>query len=111
MHRRGLRGGLAAWALAVCLAASAVVTTVTAHAAAAGCQVTYTIGNQWAGGFGANIAIKNLGDPLTGWTLRWAFTAGQTISQAWNAGVTQNGGTVTASDAGWNGSLATGAGT
>ncbi|MCF6477029.1 hypothetical protein FAF44_53400, partial [Nonomuraea sp. MG754425] len=33
------------------------------------------------------------------------------ISQAWNAGVTQNGGTVTASDAGWNGSLATGAGT
>ncbi|MEV0616621.1 cellulose-binding domain-containing protein [Nonomuraea sp. NPDC050404] len=111
MRQRGLRRGFVAWILAVCLVGVAVATTVTAHAAAAGCQVTYTVGNQWAGGFGANVAIKNLGEPLTGWTLRWTFGAGQTISQSWNAGVTQSGSTVTAVNAGWNGSLATNGGT
>ncbi|MFC5827152.1 cellulose-binding domain-containing protein [Nonomuraea insulae] len=90
---------------------AAAATTVTAHAAAAGCQVTYTLGSQWGGGFGANVAIKNLGDPLASWTLRWTFGAGQTIGQAWNAAVTQNGSAVTASNVGWNGSLATGGST
>ncbi|MEQ4720314.1 cellulose-binding domain-containing protein [Nonomuraea sp. B19D2] len=111
MHPRGLRSGLVAWALAACLVSAAAATTVTAHAAAAGCQVTYTVGSQWAGGFSANVAIKNLGDPIGSWTLRWTFGAGQTIGQAWNAGVTQSGSAVTASNVSWNGSLATGGST
>ena len=37
--------------------------------AAAGCQVTYTKTNEWTtspgqGGFGANLTVQNLGDPL-----------------------------------------------
>ncbi|MEV4117171.1 cellulose binding domain-containing protein [Nonomuraea sp. NPDC049695] len=111
MHQRGVRGSLVAWVLAVCLASVAVATTVTAQAASAGCQVTYTVGSQWGGGFSANVAIKNLGDPLANWALRWTFGAGQTVSQAWNAGVTQSGSAVTASNVSWNGSLATGAST
>ncbi|MEU6716465.1 cellulose-binding domain-containing protein [Nonomuraea sp. NPDC046802] len=108
MHLRGLRKGLIAVALTACLVGAAAVSTFTAHAAAAGCQVTYTVGSQWAGGFSANVAIKNLGDPLGNWTLRWTFGAGQTAGQAWNAVVAQNNSAVTASNVSWNGSLPTG---
>ena len=111
MHQRGLRRGFIASALAAWLVGAAVTMTVMAHAASAGCQVTYTVGSQWAGGFSANVAIKNLGDPLGSWTLRWNFGSGQTISQAWNADVAQSGTAVTASNVSWNGSLATGGST
>jgi hypothetical protein len=111
MHRRQPRSRLVAAAavLAASLAAATVATATTAHAAAAGCRVTYAIASQWAGGFGANLTVIDLGDPLNGWTVRWSFTAGQTVTQAWNAAVTQSGGAVSAANAGWNASLATNA--
>lgn len=34
--------------------------------AAPGCRVTYTVTSQWPGGFGANVTIGNLGDPVNG---------------------------------------------
>jgi hypothetical protein len=83
------------------------VVTVTARAAAAGCRVTYSVTSQWQGGFGANVSLTNLGDPLTGWTLTWSFGAGQQVTQAWGATVTQSGPQVSARNAGWNGNLAT----
>ncbi|GLX10924.1 cellulose binding domain-containing protein [Microbispora sp. NBRC 16548] len=30
------------------------------------CRVTYTVTSQWPGGFGANVTIGNLGDPVNG---------------------------------------------
>ena len=65
------------------------------------------MGNQWPGGFGANVTVTNLGDPLTDWTVVWSFAGGQTVTQAWNATVTQSGAQVTARNASYNGSLAT----
>ncbi|WP_136518160.1 MULTISPECIES: cellulase family glycosylhydrolase [Cellulomonas] len=76
--------------------------------AAAGCRVDYAVTNQWQGGFGANVTVTNLGDPLNGWTVGWTFASGQRITQAWNGTATQSGGTVTVRDAGWNGSVRTG---
>jgi len=61
-----------------------------AHAAA-GCRVTWTVSNSWPGGFGVSTEITNLGDPVNGWTLTFAFPSGQTISQIWNATQTQSG--------------------
>jgi hypothetical protein len=81
--------------------------SLAAHAAAPGCQVTYSVTSQWPGGFGADMRLTNLGDPVTSWTLTWSFGAGQQVTQAWNATVTQNGAQVSARNAGWNGSLAT----
>ncbi|WP_243704658.1 cellulose-binding domain-containing protein, partial [Micromonospora sp. KC723] len=78
------------------------LTAVTAAAAATGCRVDYRITNQWGGGFGADITITNLGDPVNGWTLTWSYTAGQQVAQAWNATVSQSGAQVTARDAGHN---------
>ncbi|WP_430781653.1 cellulose binding domain-containing protein [Actinoplanes sp. G11-F43] len=94
---------------AVSLAAAAVATALPADAAAAGCAVKYTVTSQWQGGFGADVAITNLGDPLTGWTLTWSYAAGQTVTQAWNAAVTQSGSAVTAVNAAYNGPVATNA--
>jgi hypothetical protein len=104
MHRRR---SLPALAVAASLMGVATLMATAGHAAVAGCRVTYTIGSQWSGGFTANIGITNLGDPLNGWTLRWSFGAGQSVTQAWNATVTQSGGAVTAVNAGYNGGIAT----
>ncbi|MCO5991409.1 cellulose-binding domain-containing protein, partial [Actinoallomurus spadix] len=95
---------------AAALAAAALVLPGSANAAA-GCRVDYTISSQWQGGFGANVSVTNLGDPVSSWTLTWSFGAGQQVTQAWNATVTQSGSNVTAHSASYNGSLATGANT
>ena len=99
---------LLAVAAAATIGAAVAVTAPGASAAAAGCQVSYTISSQWQGGFGASVAVTNLGDPVSGWTLRWSFGAGQTVTQAWNATVTQSGAAVTAVNVSYNGSLGTG---
>ncbi len=73
------------------------------------CHVTYA-SNQWSGGFTADIAINNTGtSTINGWTLTFAFPGDQKITNAWNATVTQSGTAVTATNAGYNGTIAPGA--
>ncbi|MEU8076711.1 non-reducing end alpha-L-arabinofuranosidase family hydrolase, partial [Catellatospora citrea] len=92
---------------AALLASAAVFVALPAGAAAAGCSVNYAVSSQWPGGFGANVSVTNLGDPVTGWTLTWSFAAGQTVTQAWNTSLTQSGSAVTAANVSYNGSVAT----
>ncbi|HEV8559632.1 MAG TPA: cellulase family glycosylhydrolase [Actinophytocola sp.] len=107
--------GLAA---ALVAAGGAVLTTAAPASAAAGCQVTYTKTNEWStgpnqGGFGTNINIKNLGDPISSWTLKFTFPGTQQIlPNGWGvSNWTQNGQEVTGTNATWNGNLGTGAST
>src|ERR1700730_46893 len=93
-------------AAAVC--AAGVAGVASSSAATAGCSVTYTISSQWAGGFTAGLAITNLGSPLSSWTLTWDFTAGQQVTQGWNATFSQSGTRVTAASESYNGTLAGG---
>ncbi|WP_061295427.1 pectate lyase [Herbidospora cretacea] len=95
--------------LVLTAAVAAVPVTVVAAQAAVGCRVTYAVQSQWGGGFTADVTLANTGDPLSSWRVTWTFGAGQTVSQAWNAAVTQSGSAVTASNLNYNGSLATGA--
>ncbi|MEU8424890.1 cellulose binding domain-containing protein [Micromonospora sp. NPDC048835] len=83
------------------------VGTVVASAAAVGCRVDYQITNQWQGGFGANVTVTNLGDPINGWALTWSYAAGQQVTQAWNTAVTQSGAQVTARNVDHNVAIAT----
>ncbi|MET0414996.1 MAG: family 43 glycosylhydrolase [Actinoplanes sp.] len=106
MNRTRPRWWIAA-GLTLVVSTSALVLTGNAQAAA-GCRVTYTVTNQWQGGFGAAVTIDNLGDPITGWRLGWSFTAGQTVTQLWNGTASQSGSQVTVTDAGYNASLPTG---
>ncbi|MFF4655308.1 cellulose binding domain-containing protein [Streptomyces sp. NPDC001381] len=73
------------------------------------CAVTYTITNQWSGGFQADVKLANTGTSAwSGWSLGWSFPNGQTISQLWNAGYTQSGSAVTARNVTWNANVAAG---
>ncbi len=90
-------------------AIGALVVTAPPALAASGCSVTYTVSSQWPGGFGANVTVKNLGDPLTSWTLTWSYSAGQQVTQYWNATITQSGAQVTAKNVSYNGSVGTNA--
>ncbi|GAB2575293.1 rhamnogalacturonan lyase [Paractinoplanes abujensis] len=99
------RGKIAA-VLAVATAGAGIMVATRADAAA-GCQVRYSVASNWPGGFGAGVEVVNLGDPVNGWTLTFAFPGGQAISQLWNGSVTQNGAQVSVRDAGWNASIAT----
>ncbi|MFD5565064.1 glycoside hydrolase family 9 protein [Kitasatospora griseola] len=76
----------------------------------AACAVAYKVENAWGSGFTATVTVKNTGAAtVSGWTLGWSFGGDQRISNAWNATVSQTGSSVTARDAGWNGTLAPGA--
>ncbi|MEU5244798.1 cellulose binding domain-containing protein [Streptomyces asoensis] len=73
------------------------------------CAVTYTITNQWSGGFQADVKLTNTGTSAwSGWSLGWSFPGGQTVSQLWNADYTQSGAAVTVKNVGWNGNVAAG---
>ncbi|WP_433290570.1 cellulose binding domain-containing protein [Actinoplanes sp. CA-030573] len=99
--------------IAAVLAAATVGAGLTAVAtradAAAGCQVRYTVTNQWQGGFGVAVDITNLGDPINGWTLTFTWPGTQTIAQLWNGVVTQARADVQVKDAGYNANIATNA--
>ena len=62
------------WLVAATLAVGVGVAVAQPAAAAVGCRVDYTVTNQWASGFGADVKITNLGDPVSAWTLTWSFT-------------------------------------
>ncbi|MFI6318215.1 glycoside hydrolase family 48 protein [Nonomuraea sp. NPDC050556] len=103
-------------ALGLVLVAGSLATAVPASAAVA-CDVTYTT-NDWTtspgqGGFTAAVTVKNLGDPINGWTLGFAFpqASQQLTPPGWSATWAQSGQNVTAKNLDWNGSLGTGAST
>ncbi|MER7889358.1 cellulose binding domain-containing protein [Micromonospora sp. NPDC094482] len=74
----------------------------------AGCAVTYTP-NSWNNGFTADVRITNTGSSaVNGWTLTYQLPAGQQVTSAWNATVSQSGSTVTARNLSWNGAIAPG---
>jgi hypothetical protein len=83
-----------------------------ASAAATGCSITYTVQSEWSSGFTANVAITNVGDAVSSWTLTFDFpNASQKVTQGWSATWTQSGTRVSATSMNWNGSLGTGAST
>ncbi|WP_426509833.1 cellulose binding domain-containing protein [Dactylosporangium sp. McL0621] len=74
------------------------------------CRVTYVKRSEWSPGFVADVTVTNLtAAPMTGWSLRFEYTAGQKVTSYWNAVVAQNGAAVTARPTGDQPSLAAGA--
>ena len=103
------RRRMALFAAGVMAVGGVAVVQGTANAATS-CDVVYAT-NDWSTGFTANVTINNIGDPVNGWTLRFAFPGNQRISQGWSANWTQSGNEVTATNLAWNGNLGTGAST
>jgi predicted carbohydrate-binding protein with CBM5 and CBM33 domain len=77
-----------------------------------GCTAAYSVSTQWSGGFQGQVTVTNTGTAaISGWKVSWTFGNGQTVSQFWNANLTQSGTGVTATNVSYNGSLAPGANT
>ncbi|GAA3796807.1 hypothetical protein GCM10022226_15240 [Sphaerisporangium flaviroseum] len=76
-----------------------------------GCTVTYKT-NDWGNGFTADVTIANGGSSaINGWTLAFAFTGNQQITNTWNGVTTQSGTQVTVKNVGWNGTIGANGGT
>jgi rhamnogalacturonan endolyase len=108
LRRRRLRS-LSVFTAAGLVALAVPAVTNVAAQAATGCEVTYTVLNEWPGGHTAAVKATNLGDPVSSWTIGWEFGAGQQVTDHWNARISQSGSSVTASDVGYNAALGSGA--
>lgn len=51
------------------------------------------------------------GSAINGWTVRWTLSSGQTITQVWNGNLTGSTGTVTVTNASYNGTIGAGGST
>ncbi|MEV0645777.1 cellulase family glycosylhydrolase [Phytomonospora sp. NPDC050363] len=78
-----------------------------------GCSAVATVQNQWGNGYVVQpVAVTNTGTAaVSGWRVTFTLPAGHTISGAWNATLSGTSGTITATNMGYNGGLAPGAGT
>ncbi|WP_328672484.1 glycoside hydrolase family 48 protein [Streptomyces sp. NBC_00328] len=82
--------------------------TTPAHAATVQCSVDYKT-NDWGSGFTADLTITNRGtDAINGWTLTYAYTGNQTLTNGWNGTWSQSGKSVTVKNASWNGTIGAG---
>ncbi|MGW4702858.1 cellulase family glycosylhydrolase [Streptomyces sp. NPDC004285] len=108
-HPPRLSALLAGAALTTASTALAVMGTAAGASAAPACTVEYSVAGQWSGGYQGAVSVTNNGAALTGWSLGFAFPAGQVISQGWGGTWSQSGASVTVVDESWNGTLDTGA--
>ncbi len=82
------------------------VTTQSGGGGPASCAVTYKVAGQWQGGFQGDVKIANTGTAaVNGWTLRWTWANGQTVSQSWGATTTQSGSTLSATNASYTAAI------
>ena len=76
------------------------------------CTASYRVTQQWSNGFIGEVTVTNPGAAtLSGWTVRWTFAAGQTVTNLWNGTLSTSGSATTVRDAGYNGQVGAGAST
>jgi endoglucanase len=96
----------------VMLGLGLTVATAPQAGAATGCTATYTTQSEWGGGFVGSVTVTDTGTTaLTGWTVTFTLGGDQKVTSAWNASLVQSIEYVTASNLGYNGSVAVGAST
>ncbi|MGI5507234.1 cellulose-binding domain-containing protein [Lentzea sp. CA-135723] len=67
------------------------------------CVVVYRITSHWAGAFQAEVTVRNVSGALVeGWTVKWRYDGGETVSQLWNGTVSQSGAEVSVTNAAYN---------
>jgi endo-1,4-beta-xylanase len=71
-----------------------------------GCTATYKVSSQWSGGFVAEVSVhNNASSAINGWTVKWTFASGQTVSNLWNGAYTASGSAITVKNASYNGAV------
>ena len=83
------------------------VTTTGGGTGPGGCTVSAATQNQWGNGYVIQVSVTNSGNSATSrWSVPFALPSGHQITGFWNAGVSPSTGNVTATNLGYNGSLA-----
>ncbi len=79
-------------------------TTTTTRSASGGgtCSATYTTAGSWSGGFQGTVHVSGSG--LSGWKVTMGLPSGATIASLWNGQLSGSSGTVTVTNAPYNGS-------
>ncbi|MEU8663412.1 cellulose binding domain-containing protein [Actinoplanes philippinensis] len=73
-----------------------------------GCTATYTVQDQWNGGFVAGVVVTAGSAAINGWRVTLTLPSGATIASAWNAVNTGTSGTVAFANVSYNGRIAAG---
>ncbi|WP_309114786.1 lytic polysaccharide monooxygenase [Saccharothrix sp.] len=78
-------------------------TTTTPPPSGSHCMAIYKITSTWQGGFQGEVEIMNHStSPYNGWTAKWTFSGGQTITNVWNGVKSGSGAEVVVKNAEWN---------
>ena len=77
----------------------------------AGCTAAYAVTGQWQGGFQAEVTVTAGSRAISGWTVTWQYSGGQSVTQSWSTTLTSTGGAVTASNVDYNGAVPAGGST
>ncbi|WP_214107226.1 glycoside hydrolase family 6 protein [Acrocarpospora catenulata] len=93
-HTSAWRKGLTAVA-ATLLAAIGLAVSPTAANAAVACQVTYTRTWEGGNGFGVQVRLQNLGDPVNNWRITYSYSGSQTLQNGWEGNWSQSGQNIT----------------
>ncbi|MFD4668963.1 cellulose binding domain-containing protein [Lentzea sp. NPDC058450] len=94
---------LGLWAQGDCPTTTTPPSSAVPPPPASPCVVVYRITSHWAGAFQAEVTIRNVSGALVeGWTVRWRFDGGETVSQLWNGTVSQSGAEVSVANAAYN---------
>ena len=74
-----------------------------------GVTATYSVQTDWGSGFVSNITVKNNGSStINSWRVTWTWGGNQTITNFWNATITQSGQGVNAVNVSYDGTIAPG---
>jgi len=117
--KQGLRATLGVLGSIVALASSGCTVQTqdgdsveeTKQAVVAPCTIVYRVPAVWAAqngnppGLQADVTIINNSMVISGWTLKFTFGSGETVTSYWNSTVTQSGTAATAVNAPWNGTI------
>jgi cellulase/cellobiase CelA1 len=76
-----------------------------------GCTATFSVQDQWNGGFVASVAVTAGSTALTGWRVTLTLPGGAAVTSVWNGVATGTSGTVTVANQSYNGRLGAGQGT
>ncbi|GIH31392.1 endo-1,4-beta-xylanase [Microbispora amethystogenes] len=76
-----------------------------------GCSATIKTINSWGGGFQSEVTVQAGSSAVNGWTVKWTWPSGQSISSLWNGRQSTSGSSVTVTNESYNGSIAAGGST
>jgi poly(3-hydroxybutyrate) depolymerase len=76
------------------------------------CAATYRTVGSWQGGFQGEVTVtNNTSGAVRGWTVHMTLSGGQAVTNLWNGNLTGSTGTVTVTNAAYNGAINAGAST